>query len=275
MDEFAFADPGSLAGQLERGRGVAVRRVVAAAGAAEVVYRCVVEDSRWDRKVEERDSYLAGWIIRLGLPVAPLERHLSAATDAEDIWLCLEVLGQLAFAGRWDAAELLRRYALDGRFWSDAVEAIGLSGSWKLPGVLDGLADGVAAGHSDADLAAAVGSYEPWLSFARSQPRIAELVDARPTRRRPITGSGDLTDVYGDTDALMRHVYACGGRQRRETRHGARWKRPPADSGVSATVTPPTPDIATQLATIEAPDDCEHIVRQAASTLARARRPDR
>jgi hypothetical protein len=212
MDDFDFDEPDGFAGQLQRGRGIAVHRTVAATDAAEAVYRCVIEDSRWDRQVDDRAAYLTGWIARLGLPLTPLEQHLYAATDAEALWLSMEVMGRLGFDGYEDAVDALRRYALDGLFWSEAVDTIGWSGSWERPGALEGLADGLVGRHDDTELAAAVGDYEPWLSLARTQPRIAELVDERRASRRSVTRPSFA--AY-DADTLLRHVYASDVLQRR------------------------------------------------------------
>jgi hypothetical protein len=55
----------SFRGQLQRGRGAAVHRMSTAPGAADAVYECVITDTRWDRQVDQRDSYLAGLIARL------------------------------------------------------------------------------------------------------------------------------------------------------------------------------------------------------------------
>ncbi|MFD9948903.1 hypothetical protein ACFWYW_22800 [Nonomuraea sp. NPDC059023] len=78
-----YDDPASLRGQLQRGRGAAVRRAPAEPGAADAVYECVVTDTRWDRQVDQRDSYLAGLIVRLGLPLAPIEQYLSGYDGAD------------------------------------------------------------------------------------------------------------------------------------------------------------------------------------------------
>src|SRR5262245_19621719 len=95
MNDTAFDDPGTFAGQLQRGRGIAAVRAAHVPGAAELIYQCVIEDARWDRQTEERSSYLARMIHRLDLSVAPLETHLLAAPAAEDVWLTLDVLASL------------------------------------------------------------------------------------------------------------------------------------------------------------------------------------
>ena len=213
LDDFVFADPASFRGQLERGRGIAVFRAADQPGAGDVIYRCVVEDSRWDRQVEERDLYLARLIGGLGLSLTPLEENLYRAPDAEDIWLTLGVLGTLPFVGRADAADMLQRYAVEGQHWVDAMEAISSIGSWKVYGNLDNLADRVVGGHTDAELAEAAAAVEPWLTFARTQPRIAALINDLGIRRAGRSPQPDPGLERGERVDLVKRVL---GTQRRE-----------------------------------------------------------
>ena len=216
VDDFVFADPTSFRGQLERGRGIAVHRAADQPDAADVIYRCVVEDSRWDHQVEERHSYLARLIHRLELALTPLEENLYTAPEAEDIWLTLAVLGTLPFVGRTDAADMLQRYAVDGQHWVDAMDAISSIGSWKMYGSLDRLADRIVGGHTDAELAEAVGTAEPWLTFARTQPRIAALLNDLEGRRKGrslLRGPGPEGVEHVD---LVERVYATRDRERRD-----------------------------------------------------------
>lgn len=110
----AYDDPRTLAGQLQRGRGLGARRAPAHPGAADLVYACVVTDRRWDQQTEERGSYLARLVHRMDLPLAPLERHLFGGGGPEDVEPALRVLAPLPLTGRLDAVDLLRRYALQG-----------------------------------------------------------------------------------------------------------------------------------------------------------------
>jgi hypothetical protein len=120
--------PSTFRGQLRRGAASACN-ASAEPDAAEAVFECVFEDLRWDVACDEREGYLAGLICRLGLSLAPIERHLAVADDYETVELTLGVLVLLPFARRADAASLLRRYALEGRFRQAALDAIGDSGA--------------------------------------------------------------------------------------------------------------------------------------------------
>ncbi|MFH9353507.1 hypothetical protein [Kitasatospora sp. NPDC017646] len=185
MNDFMYADPATLEGQLQRGRGLGAHSALAAPGAADLVYECVITDSRWDRQTEHRDSYLARLVHRLDLPLAPIERHLFAHDDddPQEVEPALQVLALLPFVGRVDAVSVLRRYAIEGRHWASALEAIGWGGGWKISGVWTGLDEDVIARRDDAQLAAHTAGGEPWTSWARTQPRIRRILDERTSRR--------------------------------------------------------------------------------------------
>ncbi|MFI9550237.1 hypothetical protein [Nonomuraea endophytica] len=210
-----YDDMASFRGQLQRGRGAAARRASNEPGAAEAVYECVVTDTRWDRQVEQRDSYLAGLVARLDLPLTPIEQHLSSydGEDGEPVELALQVLALLPMVGRLDAVAVLRGYATDGPHWATALEAITDSGAMKLAAIWDGLADDVVAGHDDAQLADAIWcDMEPWTTFARSQPRVRRIIAQRKSgRARPYHRQETATV---DTEDLIRLV-ASGGPERR------------------------------------------------------------
>ncbi|GAA2016438.1 hypothetical protein GCM10009839_10020 [Catenulispora yoronensis] len=149
-----FDDPGTFRGQLQRGRGVAVRRAPGESGAADVVFECVIVDARWDRQTEVRDGYLAGLIRGLGLSVVPLAERLDAIAgeDPDDILLVLEVLARLLVAGREDAATVLRRYVAGGRHWGAALNAVTFVNSRRVPDGWEDLVDVALACHSDDEL---------------------------------------------------------------------------------------------------------------------------
>lgn len=222
MDDFTYAAPHTLPGQLQRGRGLGARRVLTHASAAEFVYACVITDHRWDRQTEQRDSYLARLIHRRGLSLAPIERHLfgsGSTDDAEEIELALHVLALLPFTGRFDAVPILRRYATEGRHWSSAVDAIEWTGVRKVPEVWAGLDADVVAAHDDTELAAHVyGGWEPWRSWAQTQPRIRRILDEHTTRRtappRPTSSPEDYAGT--SSSVLVERVVAVDGPERRQ-----------------------------------------------------------
>ncbi|MFG1811606.1 hypothetical protein [Streptomyces sp. NPDC049040] len=232
-DDSPYAEPGTLLGQLQRGRGLGALRASAAPGAADLVHACVIGDHRWDRTTEQRDSYLARLIHRLDLSPAPIESHLFGSGgdgDAEEIELALHVLALLPLTGRFDAVPVLRRYATEGRHWTSAVEAIEWTGVREMPGIWAGLDADVVAAHSDEELAAGVvGAWEPWTSWARTQPRIRHVLEADAARRtrdlggkaagratppRPGPSPDDCTDT--GSSVLVERVRQAGGPGRRQ-----------------------------------------------------------
>lgn len=217
-----YDSPATFRGQLHRGRGIAVQRATTEPDAAEAVYECVFEDMRWDLPCDERDSYLAGLIHRLQLPLGPIERRLATAEDSESVEHTLGILALLPFVGRADAAALLERYAVEGRYRQLALEAIGCSGVFKLPRLWDGLADAVAAAYDDDQLGEAISYYrgDPWPRLAESQPRIRRLLDevtaARKAKLQPGPGveyREQQQSAEASLEALIQDV-ATGGQKR-------------------------------------------------------------
>lgn len=219
MNDDVYADAASLRGQLQRGRGAAVHRASAEPGGADLVYECVLADTRWDRQTESRDAYLARLICRLDLPAAPLVRHVAShdGEDAEEIGLALDVLALLATAGRDVAAAELLRYAVAGRHWHLAVPALEAAGALRDPAVRSGLARDTAAAHDDAELDDAItGPCEPWLSFARTEPRIRRILHDRDTAcSRPPRPEPPREIRAADCADLIRRIRERAGADRR------------------------------------------------------------
>ncbi|MBR7831839.1 hypothetical protein KDL01_01120 [Actinospica durhamensis] len=103
--------------------------------AAEAVYECLFEDLRWDHACDERDSYLAGLIHRLGLPLAPMERRIldeiSASREARPR------AGSAYRARRQEATEaslddLVRGVATGGQERAHALAELGRRGEHRV-----------------------------------------------------------------------------------------------------------------------------------------------
>lgn len=214
-------DPATFRGQLQRGRGIATRRAPWEPGAADAVYECVISDPRWDRQVDSRDSYLANLLLHLDLSLEPIERHLIASDeDIDGVDLALQVLALLPFVGRRDAAAVLRRYALEGRHWDAALEAIGSVGTLKLSDLWVGLANDIAAVHGvDGIRAVAWYGSEPWKTWAESHPEIRRILedDTRSRRQSQVPGTrhrqARQTISELTAEELIRRV-AAGGPER-------------------------------------------------------------
>lgn len=182
---FEYAEPETLLGQLQRGRGLGARRALAEPEAGELVVGCVLQDPRWDAQTESRDEYLACLIHRMGLPLDPIAHHLfGEAEHAElrDVELPLQVLAWLVELGQTDAAPLLRRYAAEGRHWEAAVDAVW---DWEITDLWDGLDQEVLARLDDEQLAEAAHDYwGPWPIWARSHQRVRAVLDDRAKARK-------------------------------------------------------------------------------------------
>jgi hypothetical protein len=190
----------TLHGQLQRGLGRGARRAAQVRGSGELVYDCVRQDPRWDRQVESRGLYYARLIVDLELSCGPLAEHLFDPDDLidSDEWrtsLTIDVLADLVRLSRREAAEPLRRYAMDGENWCEALDALTAIGDVSLTAGLDE----VAVGRCDDDdlhwLVADPGN--PVIrEWARHHPRIAEALrrraGGRPRHRDP--------DQSGQTD---------------------------------------------------------------------------
>ena len=149
-----YDDPTTFRGQLQRGRGIAARRAPGEPRAGEAVYECVIDDPRWDRQTESRDTYLAGLVVVLDLPLTPIEEHLAAfdGDEPNDISLLLGVLARLARDGHADAVGAVRRYLANGKFWDELLDALVFAerGPTPAPDVVDDLV-GQALGHRTDD----------------------------------------------------------------------------------------------------------------------------
>ncbi|MEY9933002.1 hypothetical protein ABH926_007655 [Catenulispora sp. GP43] len=181
---FEYAEPETLLGQLQRGRGLGARRALAEPEAGELVVGCVLRDPRWDAQTESRDEYLACLIHRMGLPLDPIAHHLlGEAEHAElrDVEHSLQVLAWLVELGRIDAAPLLRRYAAEGKHWEAAVDAVW---DWEIADLWDGLDQEVLARLDDEQLAEVAYDWGPWPIWARSHQRVRAVLDDRTEARK-------------------------------------------------------------------------------------------
>ncbi|MCX5646922.1 MAG: hypothetical protein NTZ17_19920 [Phycisphaerae bacterium] len=138
-----LADPESLLGMLQRGRG---RGFLAALEAApETVWplllECITHDPRLDRQCENRAEYYAGLIADVGMSLESLQHHLKQ-NDAREIDLGyrvnlpLETLVCMAQRGSLGAAEVLRDYVSFGKDWAWIVMFLG---ELDAPAALEGI----------------------------------------------------------------------------------------------------------------------------------------
>ena len=118
------ADPESLHGQLQRGRGEGARRILSVPRpeAWDLLVDCICNDPRLEHQVERRAQYYALMAIETDLDLKPLFQYLKGCSDAGQEWewdthLAMETLGELAKRGYKDAADIICEYVGWGPCW--------------------------------------------------------------------------------------------------------------------------------------------------------------
>lgn len=205
-----YAPYRSLLGALQRGRGLAVARLRDRPEQAGLVYECTSRDTRWDRQVDGRRTYLARLVRDLRLDPAPLIAQLRAcgpdlgpepdpADDDNQFDLAVGVLAALARAGAEQPREALRSYVLDGVRWPDVLSA--LSSSWPVEW-WDDLWTGAAGRVGEVDPTELWPGEQPWRSWRGRDRRLDAVLDGRPAAR---SRRGDLaTASDAELLALLR-----------------------------------------------------------------------
>lgn len=141
---------------------------------------CVVNDPRWDRQLEQRESYYATLLLELGTNIDPLESlALEVPREESDVWLCVDVLAQLAWRGRADAVAVVNRAIAEGPSWRqflDALDALGGSALLKDVVLAQSIATLLERVGTDGfgDTARAVGG--PWVEWAGKVPGLRFLL---------------------------------------------------------------------------------------------------
>ncbi|MFF5705700.1 hypothetical protein ACFY7H_24935 [Streptomyces sp. NPDC012794] len=173
--EMSYAQPDSVEGLLQRGRGLGVARAFQdPQGAAAFVYDGIRRDWRWDG-TDDRSLYLARLVRGLELSPTPIVDHL--AGDEEACLRACDVLELLALAGSDEAREGLRDYVRRGEHWVRVLESVAVG--WP-PEWWDDLGD-VARTRIGGE-AELPWFFEPWTRFGIE-------VQNRPSKTRPsLTG---------------------------------------------------------------------------------------
>lgn len=139
-----LADPESLLGMLQRGRGKGYS--LALEKPPEEVWplliKCVTNDPRMDIDVEEREGYYASVILATGMDLEPLRSHLRqndglGKSSLLHQWLPLATLACVADEND-QAVQILRDYVSYGQEWHWVVRVLCGTGS---PDALEGIDD--------------------------------------------------------------------------------------------------------------------------------------
>lgn len=136
-----LADPESLLGMLQRGRGKGY--LLALETPPEQVWplliECVTNDPRLDKQLEEREAFYAPLISATGMGLEALRSHLKDhdSTDERPDWMLgaramgiielgitLTTLAFLAESGNGEAIAILREYVAYGRRWPQVVQEL-------------------------------------------------------------------------------------------------------------------------------------------------------
>jgi hypothetical protein len=199
------ADPNTLLGQLQRGRGEGYRRALAVPRdeAWECLLDCICNDPRLDSQVEYRADYYALLTIETSLDLNPLVRYVREYDDKDQVWntsLAIGTIGELAKRDYKDSWAILCDYVRWGQLWEWNLENLvvgkDLNQQAKAARIVEERFPG------DAELENALGWFdpdiEPWVTLARHSARVAKLRD----RARRKSGTSSESDLPADVASL-------------------------------------------------------------------------
>ncbi|MGW2376628.1 hypothetical protein [Kitasatospora sp. NPDC001683] len=188
---YEHAPAGTLAGLLQRGRGLgAVMAAEDPGAAAELVYGCVRWEWRWDSQVDDRHLYLARLIRDLELPLGPVVEVLAGGEDA--CGRAARVLELLALSGSVEAREALRAYIRDGEHRFDVLESVAEAWPWEWWGDLEEVVRDRSSG-AEAEPAGVAEQPDPMAELA-SGALLELLADPEEPDRRKV---GALRVLFG------------------------------------------------------------------------------
>ncbi|UCD51314.1 MAG: hypothetical protein JSW27_01520, partial [Phycisphaerales bacterium] len=125
-----LADPNSLLGMLQRGRGKGYLLALEKPPAEvwPLLFECVTNDPRMDIDVEDREDYYAALMLATGMDLKPLRSHLKqydglGQSSFLHPWLPLATLACL-MNDSGQALDILRDYVAYGLEWLWAIEIL-------------------------------------------------------------------------------------------------------------------------------------------------------
>lgn len=199
------ADPGSLLGQLQRGRGLGWLRAVAEPSSGRAALRdCLRSDPRWDAQVESRSRYYATLARALNLPASGLVAE-PPATDERLTSLIHDTVVEMARRGDPSGLPTIRASILRDpsraewllRQLSDIGAETELE-SLRAP-LLEQVDDQVL---SDLVFWAPAVPWDEWLSDDRR--KAVDAVLSRPTE----SSQGSMPEADAEIEALLRYRWA-------------------------------------------------------------------
>jgi hypothetical protein len=178
------ADPNTLLGQLQRGRGEGYRQALAVPRheAWDYLLDCICNDPRLDSQVENRADYYALLAIETGLDLEPLVQYVRKYDDDDQGWntpLAVETIGELAKRDYKDSTAKLCDYVRWGQWWDWILDSL-IAGKdstqhSKVASIFEDRFPG------DAEMENALAWFdlnlEPWATLARNSARVQKLKD--------------------------------------------------------------------------------------------------
>jgi HEAT repeat protein len=181
-----WAPGDTLPGRLQRGTGAGYLQALKAPqhSTQELLLQCITSDPRWDQQLDTRADYYASLAPQVGLASAPLAAYLRHAEEQDQdarIDLTLETLGVLGQRGDRSALAVLRDYLTWGASWDTALPSLLKTTS---PEALAGLDQEICNHYPDDDeFMWLVDDAEPWLTWSRTNSRLAAALERQRTRR--------------------------------------------------------------------------------------------
>lgn len=181
------AEPGTLLGMMQRGRGACYREALAEPTAAgDFVIDCIAHDPRWDHQVEQRSWLYARLVADLGVELSRLRAAYLRPADPHgdsDAWLATGVLELLARRDAEGAVTELRHYLRSGR---DLDRALGILIPFAEHPEAHGLLNEILEVADDEQLSSALAPFgqlrdvsaPPWPDWRRASARIERVVEA-------------------------------------------------------------------------------------------------
>lgn len=182
--ESSWAEPSTLLGMIQRGRGACYGAAHAErAMAGDFVVDCIVHDPRWDHQVEERSWLYATLVVDLRVDLSRLRAAFAGPLDASgdtDTWLATGVFERLAHRGVGGSVTELRHYLRSGR---DLEQVLGSLIPFIDHPEAEGLLDDVLEVADDEQLQSTIGwlgnlSAPPWPDWRRASARIERVAAA-------------------------------------------------------------------------------------------------
>jgi hypothetical protein len=205
-----IADPSTPLGMLQRGRGAAYlgAREAQPEEAARLVLRCLEEDPRWDRAVEDRTPLYVDVAHRVRLHPAPLLAilHRDRGSHAEaSHWMTATVVAALGRPGDEEARVGLLEVVATGPGWEPAAYLLVEHGMTE--GVERTLArrmrDDDAAREGMTDGLLDPWGHEPWRSWSRRELVLETIAVARRDRDRERAARAPRPDM--ELEELLAH----------------------------------------------------------------------